>query len=90
MEEYLEGWNDFNVAMMGSAGALAGLVIVAASVNIAEVVKAPSLTSRLAGGIAGLVLALSGSAVGLVPEVSPMSYGLSMAALAVGAGLLQV
>ncbi|MBT2452934.1 hypothetical protein J7F03_39085 [Streptomyces sp. ISL-43] len=90
MEEYLAGWNNFNVAIMGAAGALAGLVIVAASVNIAEVVKAPSLTSRLAGDIAGLVLALSGSAVGLVPEVSPMSYGLSMAVLTAGAGLLQV
>ncbi|MCX5199853.1 hypothetical protein OOK31_39310 [Streptomyces sp. NBC_00249] len=76
--------------MMGAAGALAGLVIVAASVNIAEVVKAPSLASRLAGGIAGLVLALSGAAVGLVPQVSPMSYGSAMAVLAVGAGLLQV
>ncbi|WP_329381954.1 hypothetical protein OG625_18405 [Streptomyces sp. NBC_01351] len=90
MEECLEGWNDFNVAMMGAAGALAGLVIVAASVNIAEVVKTPSLTSRLAGGIAGLVLALSGSAMGLAPGVSPMAYGLPMAVLAVGAGLLQV
>lgn len=89
MEEYLEGWSDFNVAMMGAAAALAGLVIVAASVNIAEVVKTPSLASRLAGGIAGLVLALSGAAVGLVPQVSPTAYGSSMGALAVGAGFLQ-
>ncbi|MFZ3492445.1 hypothetical protein ACODT5_04245 [Streptomyces sp. 5.8] len=89
MEEYLEGWSDFNVAMMGATAALAGLVIVAASVNIAEVAKAPALASRLAGGIAGLVLALSGSAVGLVPQVSAVAYGSAMAVLAVGAGFLQ-
>jgi hypothetical protein len=40
MIDTLEGWTDFNVAMVGATGALAGLVIVAASVNIGDSVKA--------------------------------------------------
>lgn len=38
--EHLEAWHDFNVAMAGATAALAGLVIVAASVNIDKIVKA--------------------------------------------------
>ncbi len=70
-------WSDFNVAMLGATAALAGLVIVAASVNIAEIVKSTTLTSRLAAAIAGLVLALVVAAVGLVPEVSSFGYGVA-------------
>src|SRR5687767_3657682 len=53
--EQIEAWSEFNVAMVGATAALAGLVIVAASVNIAEIIKEASLTARLAAGIAGLV-----------------------------------
>ena len=62
--EQLEAWSEFNVAMVGATAALAGLVIVAASVNIGDIIKSVSLTARLAAGIAGLVLALAGSAIG--------------------------
>ena len=85
--DVLEWWNDFNVAMMGAAAALAGLVIVAASVNIGEIIKAPSISARLAAGIAGLVLAIVGSAVGLIPGLTPLAYGLTMILFALGAGL---
>ena len=54
----LEQWHEFDVAMLGAAAALAGLVIVAASVNIQVIIAAPSLTSRLASAISGLVLAI--------------------------------
>lgn len=75
MTEALEPWKDFNVAIAGATGALAGLAIVAASVNIGEIVKDNSLTARLASGVATLVLALIASAVGLVPGLSPAVYG---------------
>ena len=88
--EQIGTWSDFNVAMVGATAALAGLVIVAASVNIGDIIKAASLTARLAAGIAGLVLALVGSAIGLVPEVGPVAYGVAMSAFAVGAGAFQV
>lgn len=74
----VESWHEFNVAIVGAAAALAGLVIVAASVNIGDIVKAPSLTARLAAGISGLVLALTASAVGLVPDLPPPAYGVTV------------
>ena len=76
MTEVLEPWTDFNVAMAGATGALAGLAIVAASVNIGDIVKDDSLTSRLASGVATLVLALIVSAVGLIPGLSLTGYGI--------------
>lgn len=78
MTEALEPWKDFNVAMAGATGALAGLVIVAASVNIGDIVKDNSLTARLASGVATLVLALMASAVGLVPNLSLPGYGIAV------------
>ena len=41
MYESLEAWSDFTVAMTGATAALAGLIIVAMSVNIERIVKAP-------------------------------------------------
>lgn len=68
-------WSDFNVAMAGATAALAGLVIVASSVNIAEIVKSRALTARLLAGIAALVLALAVSAMALVPDVDSRWLG---------------
>jgi hypothetical protein len=87
MEAYLDGWNEFNVAMMGATAALAGLLIVAASVNIAEIIKAASIASRLAAGLAGLVLAIVASGIGLIPDIPHLVYGLAITALALAAGI---
>ncbi|MBN9153294.1 MAG: hypothetical protein J0I70_15950 [Microbacterium sp.] len=73
--EQIASWSEFNVAMAGATAALAGLVIVAASVNIADIIKAESLTARLASSIATLVLAIIASAVGLIPGISDPWYG---------------
>lgn len=78
----IEQWHDVNVAMVGATAALAGLVIVAASVNIADIVKATSLTSRLAAAIGGLVLAISASAIGLIPGIGATSYGVAVLVIA--------
>jgi hypothetical protein len=86
----LDGWSEFNVAMTGATAALAGLVIVAASVNIGEIVKARMLTARLAAGISGLVLAIIGSAIGLIPGISAVGYGASVTVLALAAGVFSV
>lgn len=72
----LEAWNDFNVAMVGATAALAGLVIVAASVNIERIVHTATLTSRLAAAITALLLALVASGTGLIPAVDPVWYGI--------------
>lgn len=77
-------WSDFNVALVGATAALAGLVIVAASVNITQIVASRTLTARLGSGVASLVLALLVSALALVPAISAAWYGgLVLAAAAV-------
>ncbi|SFS16282.1 hypothetical protein SAMN04487846_3283 [Microbacterium sp. cf046] len=90
MVDELEQWTDFNVAMVGATAALAGLVIVASSVNIGEIIKERSLTARLAAGIAALVLAIVASGLGLVPAIPALWYGLLVLASAVGAAVFQV
>ncbi|RLQ81209.1 hypothetical protein D9V28_14855 [Mycetocola zhadangensis] len=86
----LSQWSEFNVAMAGATAALAGLVIVASSVNIAEIIKSNTLTARLGAGIASLVLALVASALGLVPEISPMWFGIVLLCAVLGSAVFQV
>ena len=78
MSEALEGWSEFNVAMVGATAALAGLLIVAMSVNIAEIMRSPALPPRAAASIAALVLALAAGALGLVPAQPPVLYGIEV------------
>ena len=72
------GWNEFNLGILGAAAALAGLVIVAGSVNIGEIVKERSLTARLGAGIAALVLAITASALALFPGITLVWYGIAV------------
>ena len=72
------GWNEFNLGILGAAAALAGLVIVAGSVNIGEIVKERSLTARLGAGIATLVLAITASALALFPGITLVWYGIAV------------
>lgn len=90
MAEALEGWTDFNVAMVGAAAALAGLLIVAMSVNISAIMSSPELTARAGASIAGLALAIVASAVGLMPGGSTAVYAIAVLVAAVGAGAFQV
>ncbi|MFD4422540.1 hypothetical protein ACFWN7_13705 [Agromyces sp. NPDC058484] len=89
MPEALEQWSEFNVAMVGATAALAGLLIVAMSVNIAEIMKSPTLPPRAASSIAALVLAITAGAFGLVPGQSVLAYGIEVLVAAVLAGLFQ-
>lgn len=85
-----EPWSEFNVAMAGATAALAGLVIVAASVNIAEIVKSRTLTARLLAGIAALLLALAVSALGLIPGIDGPWFGAAAVIAALLAAVFQV
>lgn len=85
----LEQWSDFYVATAGAAGALAGLIIVAMTVNIAEIIAIPSMPSRAASTIGSLVLIVVTAAAGLIPEQPLWLFGLvvllfSLAALGLG------
>ncbi len=61
-------WHDLFIACAGAASALAGLIIVAISVNISKILTIPSMTSRAAATVAGLVLIIVLSCAGLVPR----------------------
>lgn len=90
MSEALEGWSDFNVAMVGATAALAGLLIVAMSVNISTIMTSPTLPARAASSIAALVLAIVAGALGLVPGQSDVAYGLEILVAGAGAGAFHV
>jgi hypothetical protein len=61
-------WSNFFIAAAGASAALAGLVIVAVSVNIASILKYPHLPARAAAAIASLILILVASMAALVPQ----------------------
>lgn len=88
--DQLDAWSEFNVAMVGATAALAGLVIVASSVNIAEIIKSAALTVRLAAAIASLVLAIVVTGMGLVPDIGSIAYGVVIAAATVVAAIFQI
>jgi hypothetical protein len=92
MEEALRTWSEFNVAMVGAAAALAGLVIVAASVNIAKIIAlgGGSLIARLAAGIASLVLALVASGLALIPGITAPWFGVILIVATAGSAAFQV
>ena len=81
------GWSEFAVAMAGAAAALAGLIIVAMSVNIDRILKAPSVAARGLSAIGALVLALAASCLILIPGQPPWALGVEVL---VGAGVLWV
>ncbi|MGR0321215.1 hypothetical protein [Agromyces sp. ZXT2-3] len=90
MAPTLEPWTDFNVAMVGATAALAGLLIVAMSVNIREIMSSRALPARAGASVATLVLALVACAVGLVPGQSAIAYGIELLVATVVAAGFQV
>ncbi|HUO33413.1 MAG TPA: hypothetical protein VMU43_00335 [Candidatus Acidoferrum sp.] len=59
---------EFFIAAAGASGALAGLVFVALSVNIADIIRHPHLPARAAATIASLILILVSSMAVLIPQ----------------------
>lgn len=71
-------WTDFFVAAAGAAAALAGLVIVAMSVNVQQIIKYRHLPSRAAATIGMLVLILVSCIAGLIHGQSVNALGIEV------------
>jgi hypothetical protein len=63
-------WSNFFIAAASASAALAGLVIVAVSVNIDSILKHFHLPERAAGAIGSLILILVASMATLIPQGS--------------------
>ncbi len=74
-------WNDFFIAAMGAAAALAGLVIVAISINLKRILKFKQLPGRAAEALVMLVVAMVVAGVGLIPRETTVAAGAWMALL---------
>jgi modulator of FtsH protease len=85
----LDQWHDLFVAGAGAGAALAGLIIVAVSVNIETILKYPSMTSRAGTAVAGSTLILIVACAALIPDQAPWVLGLEILVLsAVALGLV--
>lgn len=80
-------WSTFFLAVAGAAAALAGLVIVAASVNIAQIIKYPQLPPRAGAAIGSLVLALLVGIAGLADQPA-LAFGVEAACFGLVAWVL--
>ena len=79
----VEGWNDFFLATAGAAAALAGLLFVAISINVKEIVAYAWLPARAVATVTLLVGALVMASVALMPDLSDRSLGVLLLAVAV-------
>src|ERR1700753_1706008 len=69
----MEGWTDFFVAEVGAAAALAGLLVVAISINIERILKYPSLPGRAWQTLVMIGVALVIASLALLPG-QPLVY----------------
>ena len=85
----MEHWHDFFVAVVGAAAALAGLVIVAISINIQEILKQKTLPALASHTLATLTGSLLAGAIVLVPG-DPRIVGIALAIVTIAGWMLSV
>jgi hypothetical protein len=73
-------WHDFFIGTIGAAAALTGLLFVAISINLEEILKYPALPGRAAGTLGVLVTVLIVSGFALAPGQGRHALGIEIAA----------
>jgi O-antigen/teichoic acid export membrane protein len=84
----LEPWHDFGLGVVGASAALAGLLVVAISINVEPILKGRGLTERAAATLAMLSTPLFVSLVLLAPDLSRAVAGTTLTVIGVLAGVL--
>ncbi len=74
-------WLGFFSAEAGASAALAGLIFVAVSINLAQIVKQKQLVSRSAKALLSLMGVLFSSSLCLIPDLSRPILGYELTAL---------
>ncbi len=93
MSGYLASpWSEFSVAVVGAAAALTGLLFVAVSINIEQILAVGALAGRALSTMILFVVPLAVGIVMLVPGQSVTALGLELIGTGVlaGVGLLGV
>jgi hypothetical protein len=78
------GWSDFFVAEAGASAGLAGLVFVAVSINLKQILEYPHLPARVMEGLITLLTVLAVATFSLVPSQSAQAQGIEIG----GTGLM--
>jgi len=81
-----EQWHDMFVAMAGAAAALTGLIFVAVSINLEQVLKYPALPPRAVETLSALIGLLVLSVFVLIPGQSLTALGVEILVLGVAVG----
>jgi hypothetical protein len=81
---FVDGWSDFYVAQVGASAALAGLLFVAISISLSDIVSYPNLPMRAAGTLTILATVLFTSMLMLIPDQSIRTAGFEV----LGVGLV--
>jgi hypothetical protein len=77
--QHVLAWHDFFIGTIGAAAALTGLLFVAISINLDQILKYAGLPGRAAGTLGMLVSALLVSGFALAPGQSDRILGIEIA-----------